>query len=104
MITALLVDLLVLGAVVSRLSDFGTTPNRIAALGENLVLLVNLAWSAWLYFGFWRGRRPFAALERWQDRLRPVYAVWAAGVVVAFPPCSASPEGPKVFPLAFGFS
>ena len=84
-ITALLVDLLVLGAIVSRLSDFGTTPNRIAALGENLVLLVNLAWSAWLYFGFWRGRRPFAALERWQTAYAPVYAVWAAGVVVAFP-------------------
>ena len=90
-ITALLVDLLVLGAIVSRLSDFGTTPNRIAALGENLVLLVNLARSAWLYFGFWRGRRPFAALERWQTAYAPVYAVWAAGVVVAFP-------------LAFGFA
>ena len=90
-VAALLVDLLVLGAIVGRLSDFGTTPNRIAALGENLVLLVNLAWSAWLYSGFWRGRRPFSALERWQTAYAPVYAVWAAGVVV-------------VFPLAFGFS
>ena len=90
-ITALLVDLLVLGAIVGRLSDFGTTPNRIAALGENLVLLVNLAWSAWLYSGFWRGRHPFAALERWQTAYAPVYAIWLAAVVV-------------VFPLAFGFS
>ncbi len=88
---ALLVDLLVLGAIVGRLSDFGTTPNRIAALGENLVLLVNLAWSAWLYLGFWRGRHPFAALERWQTAYAPVYAAWTAAVVVAFPP-------------AFGFS
>ena len=88
---ALLVDLLVLGAIVGRLSDFGTTPNRIAALGENLVLLVNLAWSAWLYFGFWRGRLPFSALERWQTAYAPVYAIWLAAVVV-------------VFPLAFGFS
>ena len=83
---ALLVDLLVLGAIVSRLSDFGTTPNRVAALGENLVLLVNLAWSAWLYFGFWRGRRTFAALERWQTAFAPVYAVWLAVVVTVFPP------------------
>ena len=85
-ITALLVDLLVLGAIVGRLSDFGTTPNRIAALGENLVLLVSLAWSAWLYLGFWRGRRPFAALERWQTAYAPVCAIWLAAVVVAFPP------------------
>jgi hypothetical protein len=83
---ALLVDLLVLGAVAGRLSDFGTTPNRIAAVGENLVLLVNLAWSAWLYFGFLRDRRPFPALERWQTAYAPVYAVWATVVVVVLPP------------------
>ena len=85
-VAALLVDLLVLGAIVGRLSDFGATPNRIAALGENLVLLVNLAWSAWLYLGFWRGRRPFSALERWQTTYAPVYAIWLAAVVVVFPP------------------
>ena len=85
-IAALLVDLLVLGAIVGRLSDFGTTPNRVAALGENVVLLMNLAWSAWLYVGFWRGRRQFAALERWQTAYAPVYAIWLAAVVVALPP------------------
>lgn len=85
-IAALLVDLLVLGAIVGRLSDFGATPNRVAALGENLVLLVNLAWSAWLYLDFWRGRREFAAVERWQTAYAPVYALWLAAVVVAFPP------------------
>lgn len=83
---ALLVDVLVLGAIAERLSDFGATPNRIAAVGENLVLLGNLAWSAWLYTGFLRDRRPFSALERWQTAYAPVYAVWAAVVVVAFPP------------------
>ena len=31
-------------------------------------------------------RRPFAALERWQTGYGPVYAVWAAAVVVVFPP------------------
>ena len=83
---ALLVDLLVLSAIVGRLSDFGATPNRVAALGENLVLLVNLAWTAWLYLGFWRSRRPFAALERWQTAYTPVYVAWLAAVVVALPP------------------
>ncbi len=83
---ALLVDLLVLGAIVVRLSDFGTTPNRIAALGENLVLLANLAWSGWLYLRFWSGRRSFAAIERWQTSYAPVYAIWLAAVVLVFPP------------------
>ena len=85
-VAALLVDLLVLGAIVGRLSDFGATPNRVAALGENLVLLANLAWSAWLLLGFWRGRCDFATVERWQTAYAPVYALWLAAVVVAFPP------------------
>ena len=61
-------------------------PNKLAALGENLVLLVNLTWSAWLYARFLGGRGPFSALERWQTAYLPVYAAWAAFVVVAFPP------------------
>jgi hypothetical protein len=58
----------------------------VAALGENLILLVNLAGTAWLYTQFLRGRRPFAALERWQTAYLPVYSVWAAIVVIGFPP------------------
>jgi hypothetical protein len=47
---------------------------------------VNLAWSAVLYVRFLRGRGTFAALERWQTNYLPVYAAWAAVVVVVFPP------------------
>ena len=75
-----------LAAMAGRVSDLGLTPNRIAALGENVVLLANLCVSAWLYIRFWRGRLPFASLERWQTSYAPVYAVWAAVVVVVFPP------------------
>ena len=84
--TALLADVLMLGAIVGRLSDFGLTPNRVAALGENLVLLVNLAWATRLQFGFWVGRLPLASVERWQTAYAPVYALWAVAVVVVFPP------------------
>ena len=66
-IFALLVDGLALAAMVSRISDFGLTPNRVAALGENVILLVNLAWSAWLYARFLRGRGSFRALAGWQN-------------------------------------
>ena len=75
-----------LTAIAMRISEFGFTPNRVAALGENLVLLVNLTWSAWLYVRFLRGRGAFGALERWQMAYLPVYSVWAAFVVTVFPP------------------
>ncbi len=88
-VSALVVDALALAAIAARISEFGLTPNRVAAVGENLILLVNLAWSAWLYTAFLRGRTPFRALEAWQTAYLPVYAVWAAFVVVVFPPLFA---------------
>ena len=84
--SALVVDVVALAAITARISEFGFTPNRVAALGENLILLVNLTWSAWLYARFVRDRGSFAALERWQIAYLLVYSVWAAFVVVAFPP------------------
>lgn len=85
-VSALVVDGVALAAIAARISEFGFTPNRVAALGENIILLVNLAWSAWLYACFLRHRGAFAVLERWQIGYLPVYSVWAALVVVMFPP------------------
>lgn len=85
-VSALVVDGVALAAIAARISEFGFTPNRVAALGENLILLVNLAWSAWLYARFMRRRSSFVVLERWQIAYLPVYSVWAALVVVVFPP------------------
>ena len=85
-VSALVVDLLALAAIGMRISEFGFSPNRVAALGENLVLLVNLGWSALIYGRFLLGRGSFLALERWQTAYLPVYAVWAGFVAVGFPP------------------
>ncbi len=85
-VAALAVDAVMLTAMLTRIAEFGFSPNKIAALGLNLLLLVHLARAAWLSLGFLRDRRPFTALERWQTRYLPVYGAWAAAVVVAFPP------------------
>ncbi len=87
--SALVIDVLALAAIVGRITDFGLTPNRTAGLGLNVILLANLAWTAWLLTGFLRRRRPFSDLERWQTAYIPVYAAWAAMVVVVFPPLFA---------------
>jgi hypothetical protein len=84
-IAALAVDAVMLTAMLTRIAEFGFSPNKIAALGLNLLLLVHLLRAAWLTVGFLRGRRPFGALERWQTRYLPIYGAWAAVVIVAFP-------------------
>ena len=86
LVAALIADALALWNIAARITEFGFTPNRTAVLGMNLILLVNLAWSAMLYLRFLRRRQSLAPLERWQTRYLPVYAIWAAIVVVAFPP------------------
>ena len=84
-VCALLVDAMALWAILARITEFGFTPNRTAALGENLILLANLGGAAVLYARFLGGRREFAHLERWQTNFLPVYLVWAVVVVVLFP-------------------
>lgn len=83
---ALLLDLVVLGAMVARIGDLGFTPNRTAAIGLNLVLLVNLIGAAWLTGRFLAGRSSFHRIERWQTAYLPVFAIWAATVVILLPP------------------
>ena len=85
-VSAILADAVALSAIAARITEFGFSANKTAALGENLILLVNLGWAAWLYIQFLRGRADFAVLERWQTAYLPVYAVWAAVVIAAFPP------------------
>jgi hypothetical protein len=86
LICALIIDVLVLLAITGRITGWGFTPNKTAALGENVILLTNLVWSAWLFVGFVRRRMPFARLEEWQTRYVAVYALWPWIVVFAFPP------------------
>jgi hypothetical protein len=90
-VSALLANAVALWAIAARITEFGFSPNRTAGLAVNVILLVNLAWSAVLYVRFLRGRGSFASLERWQTDYLPVYAGWAAIVVV-------------IFPLVFGFN
>lgn len=85
-VAAILVDVLVLIAMIGRISEYGASPNKLASLGLNLILLANLAGAAWLQLRFLMGRTRWGRLERWQTGFIPVYLAWSTIVVVAFPP------------------
>jgi hypothetical protein len=84
-ICALIVDALALWAIAERISEFGFSPNKTAALGLNILLLVNLGVSAVLYAQFLTRRSPFTRLERWQTAYLPFFGVWAWFVFALFP-------------------
>jgi len=85
-VAALAVDLLVLVAMVGRIGQFGASANKLASLGLNLILLVNLVGAGWLHARFVLGRARFAAVERWQTGFVPVYLAWAVVLLAVLPP------------------
>jgi hypothetical protein len=85
-IAAIVLDILVLVSMFARIGEFGFTANRVAALGLNILLLANLAGTAWLILRQLAGRANAVRLERWQTGYLPVFAAWVALVVLALPP------------------
>ncbi len=82
---ALIIDVIALSAIVFRLSSFGVSPNKLAALGENVLVFVNLLGMAFLFVQFFRRKISFVLLEKWQTRLLPIYALWLGFVGLIFP-------------------
>jgi len=84
-LSALIIDVMVLVAITGRITEWGFSPNKTAALGENVILLTNLAWTAWLFRRLCAASyalRPPRALA--DPRYLIMYAVWAWTVVLAF--------------------
>ncbi len=86
MSAALIIDVLALGGIIGRLGQFGFSPNKIAALGENILLLGNLAGLIYAYVRLRQGKGSRRQLLSWQVYCLPAYLVWMAWVVFALPP------------------
>ena len=87
---AILVDGIALTAIILRLSEYGLSPNKLAALGENILLLLNLVGLLWLYIRYFNEKIDFEKIEIFQTSYLTCYAIWM-GVVVF------------IFPIIFGF-
>ncbi|HEY4225051.1 MAG TPA: permease prefix domain 1-containing protein [Pseudolysinimonas sp.] len=85
MIAAIVLDLLVLGSMLARIGDDGFTPNRVAALVVNVILLVDLAGTAWITARAIAGRAAAVAIDRWQTGYLPVFAAWGVVAVAVLP-------------------
>jgi hypothetical protein len=85
-VSAIFLDVLVLVSMFGRIGELGFTANRVAALGLNIILLVNLVVTAWLIGRVLVRRALPVRLEQWQTGYLPVFAAWVALVVLAVPP------------------
>jgi hypothetical protein len=84
-LTALLIDGIALSAIVFRLSAYGITPNKMAALGENVAMLFNLLGLAYYYLRFMLKKASFSQLVKFQTGYFNYYFIWFGFVALVFP-------------------
>jgi hypothetical protein len=82
---AIIVDVVALSAIIFRLSEYGVSPNKLAALGLNILLLINLAVLLILYIRYFIKQIEFEKIEIWQTKYLTIYMLWLAAVVFIFP-------------------
>ncbi len=84
-VAALVIDCIALYGIAARLGEYGFSPNKTAALGENVLLAVNLIGLAVAYVRIALGRGTLTRVFDWQVRYLPVYFAWMAFVVFVLP-------------------
>ena len=87
--SALVLDGMVLGAMVARIGDLGLTPNRVATLGLNVVLLVEPGRGGVAIDGISQGTDHVPPPRAVADGLPARLRIWVAAVVVVVPPLFA---------------
>ncbi len=85
-LVAILLDGIGLSAILYRIGEYGgITPNRLAVLGFNVLLLAHLCILAFSFFSVFAGRSSLSVVEKWVVRFFPVYIAWILFVIIGFP-------------------
>ena len=87
----IVVNGIALSAIIFRISEWGITPNRMAVLGGNLLILLNLLLVSWQLYKLVSNKTEINAVGKAISYFLPVYAIWT--IVVTF-----------LFPFLFGFA
>ncbi len=74
-----------LSAIVLRIAEFGITPNRIAVLGSNVLIFINLLLVSYQLFLVIRNKAEIENVENVIAVYLPVYGLWTAFVTFLLP-------------------
>jgi hypothetical protein len=84
-ITTVIIDLIALSAIFYRLGTFGISPNRLAVLGSNILILYNLVLIIIDLYKANFKKALISEVELTIAKFLPVYLVWIIIVVFGFP-------------------
>lgn len=89
-VVTIIVNAIALSAIVFRISEWGITPNRIAVLGGNVLILINLLLVTAKLFKVVSKKDDLSGVGKTISSYLPIYVIWT--IVVTF-----------LFPFIFGF-
>ena len=89
-IVTVIVNGIALSAILFRISEWGITPNRLAVLGGNILMLTNLLMVTFRLFKSVSKKADISEVENSISMFLPIYILWT--VIVTF-----------IFPLLFHF-
>ncbi|MFM7901510.1 MAG: hypothetical protein ACKPAD_05940, partial [Bacteroidota bacterium] len=81
----IIINGIALSAILFRINEWGITPNRLAVLVGNLLILSNLVWIFKNMKGQLKGKSDNIAIENNIATFLPIYTTWTAVVVFLFP-------------------
>ena len=84
-IVTIIVNCIALSAIIFRISEWGLTPNRLAVLGGNILILIHLFIVAYQIFQSARNKIRISEVGKALVNYLPVYFIWTVIVVFLFP-------------------
>jgi uncharacterized membrane protein YozB (DUF420 family) len=84
-LVTILVNGIALSAIIFRIAEWGITPNRMAVLGANVLMLTHLLIVSWRLYSSVSTKRDLQEVGISIARYLPIYLIWAAIVVFVFP-------------------
>jgi hypothetical protein len=84
-IVTVIVNGIAISAILFRISEWGVTPNRIAILGGNILMLANLFMVTFKLFKYVSKKGAVAEVENSISMFLPVYMLWTIIVTFVFP-------------------
>lgn len=84
-VVTIIVNGIALSAILFRIAEWGITPNRLAVLGSNVLILTHLVMVAFSLLKVVRQKSEIDQVRKSITWFLPVYSVWTAFVVFVFP-------------------
>jgi hypothetical protein len=84
-IVTIVVNGIALSAIVFRISEWGITPNRLAVLGSNILILLNLLYMSYRLLKTIKDKNEIENVENSIAFFLPVYSLWTMIVTFLFP-------------------